>query len=127
MTKNAALPYKTVLVIDACERDTTAIALFIDDQCYSLTAPAKAQTLPELIEKLLQEKNLLPANLDSLALIKRPGSVTAIRIGTAVANTLAWLGKKPIIEITAQSTNEALESLRQARYDKVVKTSLPFS
>lgn len=127
MTKNAALPYKTVLVIDSAEREETNIALVINGECSSVTASVKAQELPVLIEELLNKHRLLPANIDALALVKRPGSVTAIRIGTAIVNTLAWLARKHIIEISAENIDEALIKLNVGKYEKIVKMSQPLS
>jgi len=127
MKKSAALPYRTILVIDSSEREETNLALLVGNQCFTVNASQRAQELPILIDGLLSEQKLLPAHIDAIALVKKPGSVTAIRIGTAVANTLAWLGRKHIIEISAKDINQALDQLANGRYDKVVKVSLPFS
>lgn len=127
MIKSAPLPYKTILVIDSAEREETNIALSINGECSSLTAKVRAQELPSLIEGLVSDHHLLPANIDALALVKRPGSVTAIRIGTAIVNTLAWLERKHIIEISAKNIDEALNKLNAGQYEKVVKISQPLS
>lgn len=128
MTKSAALPYKTVLVIDASERDQTSIALsFMESGSDIVSTKARAQELPKLIEDLLNKHKILPAEIGALALVKKPGSVTASRIGTAVVNTLAWLGRKHVIEVAADDIAYAVEKLRLGKYDRVVKISLPVS
>jgi len=125
MTKRDALPYKIALVINATERDSTDVALIIDGNIALNKTATKAQELPQLIELTLVEHKILPASIDAIVLIKKPGSVTAIRIGTAVANTLAWFNKAHIIEIESQTIDQAIDSYLLGKYRQAVKFSLP--
>ncbi len=128
MTKNDALPFPTVLLIDCAEREHSTVALLRTGQpAETIERDAKAQELPQMIEELLQKAGILPAQLKAMALVKRGGSVTAIRIGTAAVNTLAWLERLPILEIEANSLAEATKLLNAGRYESAVKTSRPFA
>ena len=127
MTKKDALPYSTILLFDIAERDRTVMALITEgSDTQIISKNVRAQELPKLIDSLLGYNKLLPSNIDALGIIKRNGSMTAIRIGTAVVNTLAWLNNTPIIEITAKSIDDALDKIENNEVDRVVKTSLPY-
>ncbi len=126
MTKNDALPFPNILLIDCAERQHSAIALLqVRQRPLVDERDVQAQELPKMIEELLAAAKILPAQLKGVALVKRDGSVTAIRIGTATANTLAWLERLPILEVEAESINEAIKLLQAGRYSAAVKTSLP--
>lgn len=126
MTKNDALPFPTMLLIDCAERHSCAVALLQAGQKPHLDKrDVQAQELPKMIEELLMVAKILPAQLTALALVKRSGSVTAIRIGTATANTLAWLERLPILEVEAESIEAATKLLQAGKYSAAVKTSQP--
>ena len=128
MTKKDALPYSTILLFDIAERDRTVMALITEgNDTQIISKNVRAQELPMLIDTLLAQNKLLPSNIDALGIIKRDGSMTAIRIGTAVVNTLAWLNNTPIIEINAKSIDDALDKIDNNEADRVVKTSLPYA
>ena len=128
MTKKDALPYSTILLFDIAERDRTVMALITEgNDTQIISKNVRAQELPMLIDTLLAQNKLLPSNIDALGIVKRGGSMTAIRIGTAVVNTLAWLNNTPIIEITAKSIDDALDKIENNEADRVVKTSLPYA
>lgn len=128
MTKKDTLPYTTVLVVDTSERDKTSIALITKDgKPTIITEDVRAQELPQLIDSLLENNKLLPKNIDALALVKKEGSMTAIRIGTAVVNTFSWLNKIHILEVAADNISDAVEKTSSGDVYKTVKTSLPYS
>ena len=126
MTKNDALPFPSLLVIDCAERQHTAVGLLRTGQ-ESLVdeRDVQAQNLPKMIEELLGRAKILPANLKGIALVKRSGSVTAVRIGTVTANTLAWLQRLPILEVEAESLSAAIKLLQAGKYTAAVKNSRP--
>lgn len=128
MTKNDALPFPTILVIDSADREISTVALLRRDrEAFIAQRAVKAQEIPQIISDVLGEVGILPAQLKALALVKRGGSVTAARIGTAAVNTLAWLERLPILEVEAQSMPAAIEALQRGRYTAAVKSSLPFA
>ena len=128
MTKNDALPFPTILIIDGAEREYSAVALLRRGEKPEIASqPVKAQELPVMIGELLAHAGCPPAGLKAVALVKREGSVTATRIATATANTLAWLERLPILEVEADSLETAVEALSAGRYAAAVKNSLPFA
>jgi len=63
--------------------------------------------LPE-IDKLLLKKGIKLSNLKSFGVVAGPGPFTALRIGIAAANTLAWALGKPAFGVKLNEfTDEA--------------------
>jgi len=127
MTRNERLPYEKVLVIDTHQRDYTSVALIQGDDICLSEEKLKAQSLPKMIDNILKSEKLLPANIDAYGLMKKDGSLTAIRIGTATINTLSWLNKKPVIEVAAENIQEACENILNSKVIRITKTSLPLA
>ncbi|MEX2012296.1 MAG: hypothetical protein WD970_00870 [Patescibacteria group bacterium] len=128
MKRKENLPYPIILLIDTAEREQTAVALITAGISPKIEAQnSRAQKLPVLIDQLLISAKILPASVKAVAIVKRDGSVTAIRIGTAVANTFAWLNRLPIIEVSASGIDEAVKKIRHGQIDRVAKVSRPLS
>lgn len=126
MTKNDALPFPTILLIDSAEREHSAVALLQSGREPRVVGRGvRAQELPSMIGELLEAAGILPAQVKAVALVKRGGSVTAIRIGTAAANTFAWLNRLTILEVEAATIEEAAGLLAAGKYTAAVKNSLP--
>ena len=53
------------------------------------------------IEKLFNNANIKPENIDKIIVVSGPGSFTGIRIGMTFAKIFAWSFKKDIIPITS--------------------------
>jgi len=51
------------------------------------------------INELLNEKNLIPAQLDAIAVSEGPGSYTGLRVGMAAAKGLCYALKKPLVTV----------------------------
>jgi len=64
-----------------------------------------AERLHVYIKSLLKESNVLPEQLDGIAVSKGPGSYTGLRIGVSAAKGLCFALNKPLISI---STLESL-------------------
>lgn len=82
-----------------------SVAIFQDydvcvDHMNSDSVFEHAAVLTVLIEKILQENELSPADLDAIALSAGPGSYTGLRIGTSVAKGLCYALDIPLIAIS---------------------------
>jgi len=64
-----------------------------------------SKTLLNLIDNLLKKNQLKLDNLRGILVVNGPGSFTSIRIGLAVANTLAYLLKIPAVGIKINEFN----------------------
>ncbi len=53
------------------------------------------------IDKLMQEVNMKPEQLDKIVVAKGPGSYTGVRIGLATAKTMAWALNIPVIGVSS--------------------------
>jgi len=53
------------------------------------------------IEDVLKKANLVPGDLDAIAVSEGPGSYTGVRIGVTIAKTLAWSLKIPLVGVSS--------------------------
>ncbi|WP_019229475.1 MULTISPECIES: tRNA (adenosine(37)-N6)-threonylcarbamoyltransferase complex dimerization subunit type 1 TsaB [Sedimentibacter] len=71
-----------------------------------------SEKLMPLIEELLKELEIKIQDIDVIAVSEGPGSYTGLRIGAAIAKSLAFAGKLPIVNIPT------MKSLAGNVYDK---------
>ncbi len=93
----------SILAIDtSC--DICSVALSLDGETRELCSSSARQHASELlpmVQRLLAEAELKPAQLDAIALVRGPGSFTGLRIGAAVAQGLAWPHERPVLTISS--------------------------
>nr|WP_295975390.1 tRNA (adenosine(37)-N6)-threonylcarbamoyltransferase complex dimerization subunit type 1 TsaB [uncultured Bacillus sp.] len=53
------------------------------------------------IEKLLQDCEMKPADIEKIVVAKGPGSYTGVRIGVTIAKTLAWTLNIPLVGVSS--------------------------
>ncbi|WP_163538258.1 tRNA (adenosine(37)-N6)-threonylcarbamoyltransferase complex dimerization subunit type 1 TsaB [Gracilibacillus sp. YIM 98692] len=53
------------------------------------------------IDHIMRETNIMPSELDRIAVAKGPGSYTGVRIGLATAKTMAWTLQIPIVSVSS--------------------------
>ena len=70
------------------------------------------------VEKLFNNLNLKPNDIDKIIVVSGPGSFTGIRIGMTIAKIYAWALKKEIITITS------LEAMAASLETKELKVPL---
>ncbi len=95
-------------VTEAC-----SVALMYDDEireCYEVTPRGHSQRVLPMVEELLSQAGLKPAQLDALVMDRGPGSFTGVRIGVSVVQGLAFALDLPVISISS------LAALAQAAY-----------
>ncbi|MFN3234519.1 MAG: tRNA (adenosine(37)-N6)-threonylcarbamoyltransferase complex dimerization subunit type 1 TsaB [Gammaproteobacteria bacterium] len=92
-----------ILAIETSQ-SACSVALLVDDQCCERTdsqARQHAQRVLEMVDALLDETNLTLSQLDAIAFNQGPGSFTGIRIGTAIAQGLAFSQALPLIPVSS--------------------------
>lgn len=83
------------LTIDTSDNTQTTVGL--DDEILTQpTGPNHSQNVLGLINELLEKKKVDIAEITKISVNIGPGSFTGLRVGTAIANTLAWLLKVPV-------------------------------
>jgi tRNA threonylcarbamoyladenosine biosynthesis protein TsaB len=75
------------------------------------------ETLP-MVQKLLKQFRLMPADLDGIAFTRGPGSFTGLRIGGAVAQGLAFAHNIPVITISSLAVM-AFTAVREHKLNRV--------
>lgn len=58
-----------------------------------------AQTLVSDVQRLLQDHQLRPAEIDAVAVSIGPGSFTGLRVGVVFAKTFAWINSARLIAV----------------------------
>lgn len=53
------------------------------------------------IEEAFKRANLVPSDIDAIAVSEGPGSYTGVRIGVTIAKTLAWTLNKPLVGVSS--------------------------
>lgn len=89
----------TILFIDSTKTDSLEVVILRGEKKYKSTQKyftRKSQLLLPMINKLLQKNSLSPKDLSAIEINTGPGSFTGIRVGLAVANTLAITLNIPI-------------------------------
>ena len=108
MKKPEKFSTETVVLVDTTERDRTRLALIHGSKVIVIDKPLRAQSLQEQLEKLLKKDHQTFADIDALAVLTKPGSLTGVRIGVVAVNTIAWLQDIPVIEVNSASFEQAL-------------------
>ena len=88
-----------VLLIDTSNSQETIVGLKVDNKKDFLKGRSKvlkAQNVLPLIEKILKKHKIKASDLTAIKVNIGPGSFTGLRVGVAVANTLAWVLKIPV-------------------------------
>lgn len=93
-----------VLAIDTSNY-TLGVAVITEEQVIgeyitNLKKNHSVRVMPA-IEKLLQDCELLPKDLDKIVVAKGPGSYTGVRIGVTIAKTLAWTLNIPLVGVSS--------------------------
>jgi tRNA threonylcarbamoyladenosine biosynthesis protein TsaB len=80
-----------------------SVALFSGEKLLGLTEIRRAQThaklLTPMIQTLLRDLELKPADLDAIAVAKGPGSYTGLRVGVSTAKGLCMALDKPLLSM----------------------------
>jgi tRNA threonylcarbamoyladenosine biosynthesis protein TsaB len=99
-----------VLSIDTADNKKMSVCLTINGKRDCIEQPLdrrKAQVVLPLLEHLLKKKNLTVKDLTAIDINSGPGSFTGIRVGLAIANTIALLLQ---ISINGKPVGEFVES-----------------
>jgi len=91
-----------ILAIETATEACSA-ALYVDGEVseqYRLAPRQHAQLLLGMVDALLADAELLPAQLDALAFSRGPGAFTGVRIATGVAQGIAYAADLPVLPVS---------------------------
>ena len=111
---NAPVPARIL----AIETSTTACsaALYFDgdiQQRYALAPRQHAALILPMIESLLVEAGIKPAQLDALSFGRGPGSFTGLRIAASVVQGIAFAAELPVVPVSTLAAL-ALGAMRES-------------
>ncbi len=97
-----------------------SVALQIDGECNMLVdkADSHSRVILKLIQQLLLEQNTQLDELDAIIVNKGPGSFTGLRIGVAVAQSLSYAKKIPLLGVSS------LEALLHSYTDELPSSEI---
>lgn len=76
----------------------------------------QSELLLSMIDKLLKKEKLKIKNLKLIVVVSGPGAFSALRLGVATANALAWSLKVPLIELSVDEAGDdekLIEAIKQ--------------
>ena len=94
-----------ILALDTAT-EACSVALAIDDEIIERQRLGRqhAERILELIEELLTEAGLRPADLDAIAFGRGPGMFTGLRIGAGVTQGIAFAADLPVVPVSTLLT-----------------------
>lgn len=90
---------KNILYLDTSDNKKTLVRLETEGKKIELVRETESwvsQDLLPMINEILSEQNLSPADLKEIKINTGPGSFTGLRVGAAVANILGWYLDIPV-------------------------------
>ena len=105
------------LIIDTANIEYIYLGLGKESQVeYEQKIPAKFEQEEKLLvslDKFVKDNNLELVDLSGIITVNGPGSFSALRIGLAVGNTLAWSLNKKIVGFNKNSFSNYQDLLKQ--------------
>lgn len=83
--------------------DACSVALFIDGELrerFEIAPREHTRLILPMVDALMAEAELKPAQLDAVALSRGPGSFTGVRIATGVAHGIAFGADVPVVLVS---------------------------
>ncbi|MBU1131560.1 tRNA (adenosine(37)-N6)-threonylcarbamoyltransferase complex dimerization subunit type 1 TsaB [Patescibacteria group bacterium] len=111
-----------ILFINTSQTDLIQLKLIKNDevvgQLESREEYKQSELLLGMIDKIIKNQRLKIKDLKLVAIVSGPGAFSALRLGVATANALAWSLKIPIIEVKTSEAEDD-ETLLKALKEKV--------
>jgi len=83
--------------------EACSAALYLDgevQEMYEFAPRGHAQLLLGMVDRLMSEAEVKPAQLDALAFGRGPGAFTGVRIATGVAQGIAYAADLPVVPVS---------------------------
>ncbi|MBU1036675.1 tRNA (adenosine(37)-N6)-threonylcarbamoyltransferase complex dimerization subunit type 1 TsaB [Patescibacteria group bacterium] len=121
-----------ILLINSSQTDLIQLKLIsenkIVDQSENREKFRQSELLLGMIDKLLQKNKVSLKSLKCLAVVSGPGAFSALRLGVATANAMAWTLSVPVIELSvSQANSHSLFKIinQKSKKIKVFKSIIP--
>lgn len=88
------------LIVSVINEEKNMVKTFYNDE---LKADLSVRIF-EIIQKCIDDAEILPTDIDKIYIVTGPGSFTGVRIGVTIAKTFAWAKNKKIIPISSLQT-----------------------
>lgn len=113
--------FPQILLIDTNSPDSSSAALITASNSVVITEQCRAQELLVLVEKVLSQTEIKLQTIKAIGVLQRDGSLTGQRIGTAVANTLAWIIGIPLLTFKHNEINTLATEIKSGKKFEIQK------
>lgn len=104
--------------------------LFSGGKCRKIEAEEIVETRPEgilrALLKFMAEHNVKADNIEGVVIVRGPGSVTALRSGISIVNTLAFVTNAPLYPIECGDGVELADVILNANLSDAKMYTTPF-
>ena len=115
-----------ILAINTIERNT--IELGIADkkiELFEYETKDQSKDILNKIEHLLKSQKKSLHDVEAIAVNQGPGSFTGVRVGIAVANTLAWSLNIPVLGYREGKLEDTIVKIPNKKFSKIVLPYYP--
>lgn len=115
-----------ILIINTIERDKIELGLSDKTvEIFKYETKNQSDDLLIKIEKLLKSQKKSFQDLTAIVVNQGPGSFTGVRVGVAVANTLAWSLNIPVFGFKDGNLEQEILKLKKLKLSKFSNIVLP--
>jgi len=116
-----------ILIIDTTDREKMGLKLSDQNnlECFEFETKDQSADILKAIDQVLKKEKLKTQDIKTIVVNQWPGSFTGVRVGIAVANSLAWSLNIPVVGYQNEGLEGAIAEIRDKNFSKIVLPCYP--